>query len=49
MAMSTLQLKVIVYGVRSKIRKGEDLEEILNSYINLTEDEKQYVRTQVTS
>lgn len=49
MAMSTLQLKVIVYGVRSKIRKGEDLEKILNSYINLTEDEKQYVRTQVTS
>ena len=49
MAMSNLQLKVIVYGVKSKLKKGEDLEDILASYVNLTEDEKTYIRNQVTS
>ena len=35
------KLKIIVRGVKIKVQRGEDLEEILESYENLTEEEKQ--------
>ena len=38
------KLKIIVRGVKIKVQRGEDLEEILESYENLTEEEKQQIR-----
>ena len=39
--------KIIVRGVKIKVQRGEDLEEILESYENLTEEEKQQIRDKV--
>ena len=41
------KLKIIVRGVKIKVQRGEDLEEILESYENLTEEEKQQIRDKV--
>jgi hypothetical protein len=37
--MST-KLRVICLGIKIKLRRGANLEEILSTYVNLTEDEK---------
>lgn len=42
-----VKLKIIVKGVKLKIARGEDLEEILAAYENLTEDEKEQIRENV--
>ena len=41
------KLKIIVRGVKIKVQRGEDLDEILESYENLTEEEKQQLRDKV--
>ena len=41
------KLKIIVRGVKIKVQRGEDLEEILESYENLAEEEKQQIRDKV--
>lgn len=41
------KLKIIVRGVKIKVQRGEDLEEILESYENLTEEEKQQIRDKI--
>lgn len=42
-----LKMKIIIYGVRVKIARGENLEDILASYIKLTIEEKEYIRNNV--
>lgn len=42
--LSGAKLKIIVRGVKIKVQRGENLEEILGGYENLTEEEKQQVR-----
>ena len=42
--LSGAKLKIIVRGVKIKVQRGENLEEILDRYENLTEEEKQQVR-----
>lgn len=45
--MNESQLKIIIFGINSKIKHGKNLEDILSSYTKLTEDEKQYIRDQI--
>lgn len=45
--LSGVKLKIIVKGIKIKISRGENLEEILESYENLTEEEKEQVRNAV--
>jgi hypothetical protein len=42
--MSAIQKKVIIAGIKIKLARGEDLESILEMYVNLTDEEKQEVR-----
>ncbi len=43
--MITIQMRIITAGIKIKIARGEDLETILTTYVNLTDDEKAGVRT----
>ena len=38
------KLSVVDYGIKVKLKRGEDLESVLKSYIKLTDKEKEYVR-----
>jgi hypothetical protein len=42
--MTVIQKKVIIAGIKIKLSRGEDLETILSTYVNLTEEEKQEIR-----
>ncbi|MFR5772725.1 MAG: hypothetical protein ACLUE7_05375 [Lachnospirales bacterium] len=44
--MST-RLKVIMYGIKVKLNRGEELEEILKSYTKLSDEEKQIIRNEL--
>ena len=43
----TSKLKVIMYGIKVKLKKGEDLETILASYTKLTEEEEDFIRKNI--
>ncbi len=38
------KIRVIVYGVKLKMQRGEELETILDSYKKLTDEEKETIR-----
>lgn len=42
--MTDAQLKLITYGIRIKLKRGEELETILSSYVKLTNEEKETIR-----
>lgn len=42
-----MKLDVIIFGIKSKLKKGQSLEEILKSYIKLTVEEKDYIRKKI--
>lgn len=42
------KMNVIIYGIRIKLKKGEVLEDILSGYIKLTDEEKDYIRKNLT-
>ena len=42
--MTAIQKRILIAGIKIKLNRGEDLEEILASYINLTEEDKQEIR-----
>jgi hypothetical protein len=41
--MTAIQKRVIVAGIKIKLVRGEDLEVILEAYVNLTDEEKQEI------
>lgn len=43
----SLKLKIIEKAIKIKITRGENLEDILNSYKNLTEEEKEIIRKNI--
>lgn len=43
----TAKLKVIIYGIKVKLSRGEKLEEILESYTKLSDKEKQIIRNEL--
>ena len=45
--MSALQMKIIIAGIRIKLARGEDLEGILESYVKLTDEEKDRIRESI--
>lgn len=42
--MTSIQKKIIIAGIKIKLARGEDLEVILLTYVNLTDEEKQEIR-----
>lgn len=42
--MNTIQKRILIAGISIKLNRGEDLEEILASYVNLTEEYKQEIK-----
>jgi hypothetical protein len=42
--MTVIQKRILIAGIKIKLNRGEDLEEILTSYVNLTEEDKQEIR-----
>ena len=44
--MTDTQLKLITYGIKIKLKRGEELETILSSYVKLTE-EKETIRNSI--
>jgi hypothetical protein len=42
--MTAIQKRILIAGIKIKLNRGEDLEEILTSYVNLTEEDKQEIR-----
>lgn len=41
------RLNTILYGVKVKLKRGEDLETILKSYVKLNDEEKDFIRNNV--
>ena len=41
---NTPRMKVLISGIRVKLARGENLEDILAGYVKLTEEEKEYIR-----
>ena len=42
--MTTIQKRILLAGINIKLKRGEELEGILTSYVNLTVEEKQEIR-----
>lgn len=42
--MTDIQKRILIAGIKIKLNRGEELEEILASYVNLTKEEKQEIR-----
>lgn len=42
--MTAIQKKILLAGIKIKLARGEELEEILTAYVNLTEEGKQEIR-----
>lgn len=45
--MSNLVKKIMISAIKARMRQGEDLEEILESYPKLTKDEKEELREMI--
>lgn len=44
---NNLKLKIIEKAIKIKLNRGENLEDILNSYKNLSEEEKDIIRKNI--
>lgn len=42
--MTAIQKRILLAGIKIKLARGEELEDILATYVNLTDDEKQEIR-----
>ncbi|WMJ78516.1 MULTISPECIES: hypothetical protein [unclassified Sedimentibacter] len=42
--MTDIQKKILIAGIKIKLARGEELEDILISYVKLNETEKQEIR-----
>ena len=42
--MTSIQKRILIAGIKIKLDRDENLEDILASYVNLTEEEKQEIR-----
>ena len=38
------KMRVLINGIRIKLSRGETLENILESYVKVSEEEKEYIR-----
>ena len=42
--MTAIQKRILIAGIRIKLVRGEGLEDILETYVNLTDEDKQEIR-----
>lgn len=42
--MTAIQKKILITGIKIKLARGEGLEDILATYVNLSEEDKQELR-----
>lgn len=42
--MTTIKKKILLAGIKIKLDRDEKLEDVLATYVNLTEEEKQEIR-----
>ena len=42
--MNAIQKRILIAGIKIKLNRGEELEDILATYVNLTAEEKQDIR-----
>lgn len=45
--MTAIQKKIILAGIKIKLERGEDLEEIVETYVNLTVEDKEEIRNEL--
>lgn len=45
--MTDVQKRILIAGIRIKLARGELLEDILASYVKLTDEEKQEIKTEL--
>ena len=45
--MTALQKRILLAGIKIKLNRGEVLEDIFASYVNLTAEEKQEIRDEL--
>jgi len=46
--MTAIQKRVLIAGIKIKLARGEELEDILATYVNLTEDNKVEIKNNIT-
>ena len=42
--MTAIQKRILIAGIKIKLARGEELEDILETYVNLTDENKQELR-----
>ncbi len=42
------KMKIMICGIKIKLARGELLEDILKSYVKLTDEEKDYIKGKLT-
>lgn len=42
--MTAMQKRVLISGIKIKLARSEELEDILVTYVNLTDEDKQEIR-----
>lgn len=47
--LSNIQQNIIVRAIKIRLEKGEDLEMILDSYVKLTEEDKENLKDKITN
>ncbi|GEM_PF-1049091 len=47
--MTTIQKRILIAGIKIKLARGENLKDILATYINLNDENKQEIREGVDS
>lgn len=45
--MTDIQKRVLIAGIKIKLNRGEKLEDILASYVNLTDEDKKKLRDEL--
>jgi hypothetical protein len=45
--MTAIQKKILIAGIKIKLERGELLEDVLASYMKLTDEEKQEIRNEL--
>ena len=47
--MTTIQKRILIAGIKIKLARGENLEDILATYINLNDEDKQKIIERIDS
>ncbi len=47
--INEMKMKVLINGIKVKLSRGEDLDAILEGYVKLSEEEKEYVKKALTT